>query len=73
MATNKEIEEEWQKHIRRYIRKFGKKRFNRLMKINHLIKEMVNRIKSGEDEDKLINEYYKICDELQEFPEKCEG
>ena len=71
--TEKQINEEWEKHIRRYIRKYGKKRFNRLMKINNLTKEMVNRIKNGENEDELIMKYYKICNELQEFPEKSTG
>lgn len=73
MPTKEEIEEEWQKHIRRYIRKFGKKRFDRLDKINKLIKKMIERMNEGEDEDLLVAEYYPICNEIEEFPEKCEG
>ncbi|MBO5394536.1 MAG: GNAT family N-acetyltransferase [Clostridia bacterium] len=73
MPTNEEIDGEWQRHKRRYIRKFGKKRFDRLNKINNLIKEMLERIKAGENGDKLIEEYYYICNEIEEFPEKCEG
>ena len=73
MPTKEEIDEEWQKHIRRYIRKFGKRKFERLNKINELTKEMVDRIKRGEDETKLVEEYYKICNKIEEFPEKCIG
>ena len=34
-------------------------------------KEMIERIKQGEDETKLVEEYYKICNQIEEFPEKC--
>lgn len=73
MPTKEEINEEWQKHIRRYIRKFGKRRFDRLNTINKLTKEMHERIKAGEDEDKLVKEYYDICNQIEAFPEKCKG
>ena len=73
MPTKEEINEEWQKHVRRYIRKFGKRRFDRLNKINELTKEMIYRIKTGESENLLIPQYYSICNSIEEFPEKCEG
>ena len=73
MPTKQEIDEEWQKHIRRYIRKFGKRRFDRLNKINELTKEMLKKINNGGNEDTLIAEYYQICNSIEEFPEKCEG
>ena len=73
MSTQEEIDKEWEKHIRRYIRRFGKKRFNRLSKINSLTKEMVGRIKNGEDESGFIEEYFTICNQIEEFPEGCIG
>lgn len=73
MSTKQEIDKEWHKHIRRYIRKFGKRRFDRLNKINKLIKEMVERIKNGENKDTIVSEYYLICNSIEEFPKKCEG
>lgn len=73
MPSEEEIEEEWQKHVRRYIRKFGKGKFDRLNKINELIKEMLERIKHGENEESLLQEYYVICNSIEEFPEKPVG
>jgi len=73
MPTKVDMEEEWQKHIRRYIRKFGKKRYNRLDEINKLIKEMVQRIHAGENEDELVKIYYEKCNKIEEFPERSEG
>ena len=55
-------------YFKRYLRKFGKKRYNRLSKINLLIKEMVKRIQSGEDEEKLVKEYFEKCNKIEEFP-----
>lgn len=71
--TKEEIEEEWEKHTRRYVRKFGKKKLERLVKINELTKEMVTRIKAGENEDKLVQEYYQICNDIEAFPESSSG
>lgn len=71
--TSEEIESEWLLHIRRYIRKFGKKRYSRLMKISSLIQEMICKIKSGEDEKILTEKYFEICNKIEPFPEKCEG
>ena len=73
IPTKDETDQEWNKHIKRYIRKFGKKKYNRLMKINTLTKEMVKRIKNGENETKIIEEYYNICNKIEEFPEICQG
>ena len=73
MPREEEIQEEWEKHKRRFIRRFGKKRYERLTKINDLTKEMIVRIKNGEDENKLVQEYYKICNAIEEFPEKPSG
>ena len=66
--SEEEIEENWQKHIRRYIRRFGKKRYSRLQEINRKIKEMVKRIQAGEDEDTLVQEYFEECNTIEPFP-----
>ena len=61
-------ENEWQKHIRRYKRRFGCKKYNRLQMINKKIKEMVKRIQAGDDEDFLVEQYFKECNEIEIFP-----
>ena len=80
MPNQQEINKEWEKHIQRYIErkdekhnKFGAEKYNKLNEINALIKEMVNRIHNGEDEDKLVKEYYKKCKSILKFPEKSVG
>ena len=78
--TKEEIKREWDDFIKIYDTRpdeenatFGKEKRLKLKKINDLIKEMVARIQAGEDEDKLVAEYFEICNALVEFPEKSVG
>ena len=43
------------------------------MKINTLTKDMVKSIQNGQDATKLIEKYYNICNNIEEFPERCQG
>ena len=73
--TKEECEVEWESHIKAYIdrpdeedKKFGKKKYLRLMKINKKIKKMVIEIQKGKDEDRLIKKYFEKCNAIEPFP-----
>lgn len=73
--TKEECEQEWRDHIQAYInrpdeedKKFGKKKYLRLMKINKKIKKMVKGIQKGKDEDRLIKKYFEKCNRIEPFP-----
>lgn len=78
--TKEEIKQEWDNLIELYDNRadeedatFGLEKRLKLEEINTKIKQMVERIQAGEDEDKLVAEYYEICNAIVEFPEKSVG
>ena len=69
--SQEECENEWKKHIKRYIKRksknglvFGKDKYDDLQEINKLIKELVKKIQNGGDEDSLVEEYYQKTEEI---------
>ena len=66
--TIEEIKKAWKEHVDRYIERFGQEKYDRLQNIKDIIKIMVKRIQSGEDEDTLVREYFEECNAIEPFP-----
>ena len=65
--SKQEIDKVWKEHLDRTKKDLGEDKFNRLAKINEKIAEMVKRIQQGEDEDLLVDKYFKELNKIEPF------
>lgn len=65
--TQTQIDSVWETHLAMTKKDLGEEKFRRLESINAKNFEMVQKIKSGESEDELVEEYFKKLNAIEEF------
>ena len=65
--SKEQIAKNWSEHIERTRRDFGEEKFNKLDFINKKIYEMVQKINAGENENQLVEKYFKELNDVEEF------
>lgn len=67
MPNKEQIDQTWRNHIARTKKDLGEEKFRNLEYINSKIAEMVKKIQTGEDEKKLVAEYFAQLNDIEEF------
>ncbi len=65
--SKEEIKENWQFYLTKVQECVGEEKLQRLQLVNSKIKELISRIKTGEDEDNLVKMYFEQLNAIEKF------